>query len=222
MLGVAWDACLRDRLHDRVRACVCVRRPRYRKRGISVVPTKYGVSFGWKVLNQGAALVHVYMDGSVLVSVGGVEMGQGLHTKLRQIAAQALGMPVSLVHVTETSTDKVPNASATAASSSTDIYGGAVADACAQLNARLAPVRATLPRGAPMVEVAFAAYHEMINLSVVGFFRNNAVRAGVALWRARVADVVCLAVCAHVRCAHPSPGRFLEHACGHTAVQRVL
>ena len=69
--------------------------------------------------------MHIYTDGTVLVTHGGVEMGQGLHTKMAQIAAQSLGLPLNSVYIAETATDKVPNASSTAASASSDIYGGA-------------------------------------------------------------------------------------------------
>ena len=69
--------------------------------------------------------MHIYTDGTVLVTHGGVEMGQGLHTKMAQIAAQSLGLPLNAVYIAETATDKVPNASSTAASASSDIYGGA-------------------------------------------------------------------------------------------------
>jgi len=89
---------------------------KYRKRGIAAIPTKYGMSFTAKFLNQAGALVHVYQDGTVLVSHGGCEMGQGIHTKMIQIAARELGVPIEQVHITETSTDKVANTSPTAAS----------------------------------------------------------------------------------------------------------
>jgi xanthine dehydrogenase/oxidase len=69
--------------------------------------------------------VHIYTDGTVLVTHGGVEMGQGLHTKMAQVAAHALGLPLDAVYIAETATDKVPNASSTAASASSDLYGGA-------------------------------------------------------------------------------------------------
>lgn len=81
----------------------------------------------------------------MLVTHGGVEMGQGLHTKVAQVVAQDLGVPLASVFIAETSTDKVPNASPTAASASSDMYGAAAADACAQLNARLAPLRERMP-----------------------------------------------------------------------------
>jgi xanthine dehydrogenase/oxidase len=115
---------------------------RWKKRGLSMVPTKFGISFTTKFLNQAGALVQVYTDGTVLVSHGGVEMGQGLHTKMAQIAASEFGIALKDVFVSETATDKVPNSSPTAASASADMYGGAVLDACQQLKARMDPVAA--------------------------------------------------------------------------------
>mmetsp|Transcript_75814 Transcript_75814/g.158036 ORF Transcript_75814/g.158036 Transcript_75814/m.158036 type:complete len:1399 (+) Transcript_75814:266-4462(+) len=112
---------------------------RWRKRGIAMFPTKFGISFTAKFMNQGAALVHIYTDGTVLVSHGGTEMGQGLHTKILQVAARALGIPVADVHIRETATDAVANTSPTAASASSDLYGMAVLNACEQLNKRLEP-----------------------------------------------------------------------------------
>jgi xanthine dehydrogenase/oxidase len=113
----------------------------YVKRGLAITPTKFGISFTTKFLNQAGALVHIYLDGTVLVTHGGVEMGQGLHTKVCQVVAQDLGVPLETVFIDETATDKIPNASPTAASASSDMYGAAAADACAQLNSRLAPFK---------------------------------------------------------------------------------
>ncbi|XP_022550175.2 xanthine dehydrogenase 1 isoform X3 [Brassica napus] len=113
---------------------------RWKKRGVAIVPTKFGISFTTKFMNQAGALVHVYTDGTVLVTHGGVEMGQGLHTKVAQVAASSFNIPLSSVFVSETSTDKVPNASPTAASASSDMYGAAVLDACEQIIARIEPV----------------------------------------------------------------------------------
>jgi xanthine dehydrogenase/oxidase len=113
---------------------------RWKKRGVAMVPTKFGISFTTKFMNQAGALVHVYTDGTVLVTHGGVEMGQGLHTKVAQVAATAFNILLSSVFVSETSTDKVPNASPTAASASSDMYGAAVLDACEQIIARMEPV----------------------------------------------------------------------------------
>jgi xanthine dehydrogenase/oxidase len=97
------------------------------------------VSFSLTLVQAGA-LVQVYTDGTVLVTHGGVEMGQGLHTKMAQIAASSFGISPSHVFISETSTDKVPNSSPTAASASSDMYGGAVLDACEQIKARMKPI----------------------------------------------------------------------------------
>ncbi|WP_425863184.1 xanthine dehydrogenase molybdopterin binding subunit [Arthrobacter sp. TWP1-1] len=112
----------------------------HRKRGLAITPVKFGISFNLVALNQAGALVHVYKDGSVLISHGGTEMGQGLHTKMLQVAATALGIPLTAVRLAPTRTDKVPNTSATAASSGSDLNGGAVKNACEQILARMAPV----------------------------------------------------------------------------------
>ena len=112
------------------------------KRGLAMTPVKFGISFNLTSFNQAGALVHVYKDGSVLINHGGAEMGQGLHTKMIQVAATALGVPLDYVRLAPTRTDKVPNTSATAASSGADINGGAVKDACDQIRARLNVVAA--------------------------------------------------------------------------------
>jgi xanthine dehydrogenase large subunit len=117
---------------------------KYKKKGIALVPLKFGISFTATMLNQGGALLNIYMDGSVSVNHGGTEMGQGLNTKMAQVAADGLGIPVSFVRVTGTDTQKVPNASATAASSGADINGAAVNNACDQMRVRLAAVAARM------------------------------------------------------------------------------
>ena len=125
-----------DQLHDQAR--LAARRAevdsfnatsRWRKRGLALVPTMYGINFPLKYLNQAGAHVLVYTDGSVLVTHAGTEMGQGLHTKCIQIAAQALGVPPADVHVAETACDRVHNTSPTAASVGSDLNGMAVLDA---------------------------------------------------------------------------------------------
>ncbi|CAI7828132.1 unnamed protein product [Closterium sp. NIES-54] len=142
---------------------------RWRKKGLAMIPTKFGISFTAKFLNQGGALVHVYTDGTVLVTHGGVEMGQGLHTKCAQIAAQTLGVPLSNVFISETSTDKVPNTSPTAASASSDIYGRAVLEACEEIKRRMEPIRQQYPAES-FGQIADRCYRERINLSAQGFF----------------------------------------------------
>ncbi len=115
-----------------------------RKRGVALVPLKFGISFTATMLNQGGALLNIYMDGSVSVNHGGTEMGQGLNTKMQQVCADGLGIPARMVRVTATDTQKVPNASATSASSGADINGAAIMNACEQMRARLAPVAARM------------------------------------------------------------------------------
>ncbi|KAF8057662.1 XDH1 [Scenedesmus sp. PABB004] len=144
---------------------------RWRKRGLALTPTKFGIAFTKLTYNQGGALVHVYTDGTVLVTHGGVEMGQGLHTKMAQVAAHELGVPVSCVFIAETATDKVPNASPTAGSASTDLYGMAVLDACRQIKARLEPYRAkAAAEGWSFAQLATAAYVDRVDLSAHGFY----------------------------------------------------
>lgn len=110
------------------------------KRGIAMTPVKFGISFTASFLNQAGALVLVYRDGSVQVNHGGTEMGQGLYAKMQGVAMRELGLPAGSVRVMRTQTDKVPNTSATAASSGADLNGAAVKDACDQLRARLLPI----------------------------------------------------------------------------------
>ena len=145
---------------------------KWKKRGLAIIPTKFGISFTAIFLNQAGALVHIYHDGSVLVAHGGTEMGQGLHTKMTQIAAQALDVPLSDVFVSETATNTVPNTSSTAASASSDLNGYAIFNACEQLNARLAPYREKLGKDAPLKQLAHAAYFDRVNLSANGFYKT--------------------------------------------------
>ncbi|KAF8985478.1 hypothetical protein BGZ52_010589 [Haplosporangium bisporale] len=141
---------------------------KWRKRGIALIPTKYGISFTALHLNQAGAMIHIYHDGSVLLSHGGVEMGQGLHTKMIQVCAEGLQIPLEMVHIVETSTDKVANASPTAASASSDLNGMAVKNACDQINERLEPYRA---KGLPWKEIVHHAYFDRVNLSANGFYK---------------------------------------------------
>jgi xanthine dehydrogenase large subunit len=111
----------------------------FRKRGLALTPVKFGISFTTTFLNQAGALVLVYTDGTVLVNHGGVEMGQGLNTKIRGIAAKELGIPEVNVKVNATNTGKIPNTSATAASSGADLNGMAVKRAIDAIKARILP-----------------------------------------------------------------------------------
>jgi xanthine dehydrogenase molybdopterin binding subunit/xanthine dehydrogenase small subunit len=112
----------------------------HRKRGIAITPVKFGISFTVTHLNQAGALVLVYQDGTIQVNHGGTEMGQGVHTNIAAIAAREFGLSPDKIRVMHTSTDKVPNTSATAASCGTDLNGAAVRNACEILRGRLAPI----------------------------------------------------------------------------------
>ncbi len=107
------------------------------KKGLAVTPVKFGISFTATFLNQAGALVLIYKDGTILVNHGGTEMGQGLHTKMQQVAALEFGVSVDTVKVNATNTSKVPNTSATAASSGADLNGMAIKNACDILKQRI-------------------------------------------------------------------------------------
>ncbi|EGC38870.1 hypothetical protein DICPUDRAFT_96745 [Dictyostelium purpureum] len=142
---------------------------RWKKRGIAVIPTKFGMSFTVKTLNQAGALVHCYTDGTVLVTHGGTEMGQGLNTKMIQIAARAFGIPVKDVFISETSTDKVANTTPTAASVSSDLNGMAVLDACQNILKRLEPLKEKNPN-MTFKQLCIEAFVQRVNLSSNGFY----------------------------------------------------
>ena len=132
------------------------------KRGIALTPVKFGISFTATHLNQAGALVHVYTDGTVHLNHGGTEMGQGLFTKVAQVVASELQIDIDRIKVTAADTSKVPNASATAASSGSDINGKAAEAAARKIKNRL---------------VEFAASHFSVPESSIAF-RNNRVQAG--------------------------------------------
>lgn len=112
------------------------------KKGLALTPVKFGISFNMVHYNQAGALVHVYTDGSVVVNHGGTEMGQGLHTKVLQVVATELGIPIENIRITATDTSKVANTSATAASTGSDLNGKAAQDAARTIRQRLAVVAA--------------------------------------------------------------------------------
>ncbi|WP_223622780.1 xanthine dehydrogenase molybdopterin binding subunit [Microbacterium sp. EST19A] len=164
------------------------------KRALALTPIKFGISFNFAAFNQAGALVHVYKDGSVLINHGGTEMGQGLHTKMMQVAATALGLELHQVRLAPTRTDKVPNTSATAASSGTDLNGGAVKNACEQIRGRMAAVAGRLlnaderdvvfeggyitafgntSQRLSFAEVANAAYLQRVQLFAAGYYRTE-------------------------------------------------
>jgi xanthine dehydrogenase large subunit len=173
------------------------------KRGISLTPVKFGISFTATHLNQAGALLHVYEDGSVQVNHGGTEMGQGLHTKIIQVVAQELQVDVSQVRVTATDTAKVPNASATAASSGTDLNGKAAQIAARTIRDRLIMFTAehfgvvasevSLTHGnfgfgdkrIPFAEVVHLAYMNRVHLSATGFYKTPKIGFDRRTWTGR-------------------------------------
>ena len=162
----------------RKRAAEFNKKNKWVKRGVGFIPTKFGIAFTAKFMNQGGALVHLYTDGTVLVTHGGTEMGQGLHTKVCQVAAQAFNIPLDHVYVNDSSTDKVANTMPSAASMSTDLYGMATLDACQQILKRIQPIKDSLPPDATLKEVAKKAFFERIDMSAHGFFALDDDRCG--------------------------------------------
>ena len=163
------------------------------RRGIAFQPVKFGISFTTSFLNQAGAFVLVYGDGTVQLNHGGTEMGQGLHTKMLAICAHELGVRTEQIRLMPTATDKVPNTSATAASSGADLNGQAVKQACETIRERLRPIAARLlnvapdevvfadgqafPAGAPQKTVPFAkvtqaAYLAQVSMSATGYYRT--------------------------------------------------
>jgi xanthine dehydrogenase large subunit len=153
------------------------------KRGLALTPVKFGIAFNVTHLNQAGALVHVYVDGSVLVNHGGTEMGQGINTKVLQVVAHELGLDPASVRITATDTSKVANTSATAASTGADLNGKAAQDAARQIRERLADFAAkTL--GGEAADVRFYANEVHVNGQSVPFgaLVQKAYLARVQLW----------------------------------------
>ncbi|OUC14042.1 MAG: xanthine dehydrogenase molybdopterin binding subunit [Alkalinema sp. CACIAM 70d] len=172
-----------------------------KKRGLAITPVKFGISFNKVQYNQAGAFVLIYTDGSIQLNHGGTEMGQGLHTKMLQVAAKSLGVSLQRFRMMPTSTDKVPNTSATAASSGSDLNGQAVKDACEALKARLKPIAARLLELPEDTTLEFAedwiyytednardnkrkitfeavvqkAYDDRISLSATGYYRTPTI-----------------------------------------------
>ena len=161
------------------------------RRGLAMTPVKFGISFNAQMFNQAGALVHVYTDGSVMLNHGGTEMGQGLHTKVMQVVADVFGLPLAAVRISSTDTSKVPNTSATAASSGSDLNGKAAEAAALTIRQRLvdfAASRHSVPAAAirfalgkvdlgdgrqlTFADLVRAAYVARISLSSTGFYRT--------------------------------------------------
>jgi xanthine dehydrogenase molybdopterin binding subunit/xanthine dehydrogenase small subunit len=191
-----WDGVLADSDYERRRAEVDAWNAAHpmRKRGLAITPVKFGISFTYTPYNQAGALLLAYVDGSVQVNHGGTEMGQGLHTKILGIAMRELGLPASRLRLMPTRTDKIPNTSATAASSGADLNGAAVRNACRELKARLRPLAAEMldaptdaemiladgnvsfshdpARTIPFAELCDTAHRMRVSLSATGFYKT--------------------------------------------------
>ncbi len=160
------------------------------KKGLGFSPVKFGISFTLTHLNQAGALVHVYADGSIRINHGGTEMGQGLFQKVAQVAAQTFGVDQAAIKITATDTAKVPNTSATAASSGSDLNGMAVKIACDTIKNRLGEVAAkhfgcapaelrfegghvnSPSKSMPFADLAALAYQSRVSLSSTGFYKT--------------------------------------------------
>jgi xanthine dehydrogenase large subunit len=138
------------------------------KRGIALTPVKFGISFTATWFNQAGALVHIYTDGTVMLNHGGTEMGQGLYIKVAQVVAQAFGIDLDQIKITATTTAKVPNTSATAASSGSDLNGMAALDACETIKARLVAFAAQ-KWNVPAADIAFLPGRVRVGGQDIGF-----------------------------------------------------
>ncbi|XP_071963028.1 xanthine dehydrogenase/oxidase-like isoform X1 [Antedon mediterranea] len=173
LLKRCWDECLEKSDYEVRQSKVAEfnRLHRWKKRGLSIIPLLYGVGFTEVFMNKGAAFVIIYQDGSVLLSHGGVEMGQGLYTKMIQVASRTLKIPSDQIFTDETSTNKVPNTSPTAGSVSSDLNGMAVKIACEKLYKRLEPYRKQKPDKTWSDWVA-ASYMDRVSLFATGFYKT--------------------------------------------------
>ncbi len=143
---------------------------KYRKRGISLIPNKFGIGFTVQHLNQAGALVIIYKDGSVVLTHGGVELGQGLNTKMISIAAEVLGCNIDRIRISETATDKIPNTSPTGGSISSDLNGMAIQDACKQIRQRLDSLRVDSKIDLSWEDLIKQAYFARLDLCARGFY----------------------------------------------------
>jgi xanthine dehydrogenase large subunit len=172
------------------------------KRGLALTPVKFGIAFTARSMNQAGALIHLYADGSVHLNHGGTEMGQGLMIKVAQIVAAELQVELERVHISATSTGKVPNTSPTAASSGTDLNGEAARDACRTLKQRLVQYCAETYRVRPedvvfskglvavgtaktlsFAELAREAFLARVSLSATGYWRTPEIQFDRERWR---------------------------------------
>lgn len=172
-IGRCWEECLiNSRYSSRLEEVKAFNaQSRWKKRGITVMPMKHNVGFQKNMMNQATAIVMAYTDGSVGLHHGGIEMGQGLITKMAQVATRALGglVPIERIHFSEASTDHIPNATTTCGSFSADLIGHAVIRACEKLVKRLEPFRKENPTG-EWKDWVISANNSRVNLAAMGFY----------------------------------------------------
>ncbi|XP_077926154.1 aldehyde oxidase 2-like [Halichoerus grypus] len=168
-----WNECLdKSSFHNRRMQVEEFNKKNYwKKKGMAIIPMKFSVGFAATSYHQAAALVHIYTDGSVLVTHGGNELGQGIHTKMLQVASRELKIPMSSLRICETSTATVPNTIATAASIGSDVNDRAAQNACRILLKRLEPIIKKNPEGT-WEDWIEAAFEQRISLSATGYFRG--------------------------------------------------
>ncbi|XP_043851338.1 aldehyde oxidase 3-like isoform X1 [Dromiciops gliroides] len=168
-----WDECMeKSSYYSRKKATELFNHQNsWKKRGIAIIPMKFSVGYPKTYYHQAASLVHIYTDGSVLITHGGTELGQGLNTKMIQVASHELKIPMSDVYLSEMNTVTVPNTVATAGSVGADVNGKAVQTACQTLMKRLEPIINKNPNGT-WKEWANEAFAQSISLSATGYFRG--------------------------------------------------
>jgi xanthine dehydrogenase large subunit len=173
------------------------------RRGLALTPVKFGISFTATMFNQAGALIHVYTDGTVLLNHGGTEMGQGLFTKVAQVVATELGLPLTAVRVSATDTSKVPNTSASAASASADLNGKAAQAAAETIRGRLVQFACETfgvaaaavvfrdgkvfigERHLPFADLVMQAYRARVSLSATGYYRTPKIEYDKTTLRGR-------------------------------------
>ncbi|KAM4627027.1 aldehyde oxidase 2-like isoform 1-T1 [Discoglossus pictus] len=168
-----WNECIqKSSFHERKAEIQEFNKKNYwKKKGLAIIPLKFSVGFVEKIYHQASALVHIYRDGKVFVTHGGVELGQGLFTKITQIASRELKIPMSYIHNPENSTSTIANSIPTAGALSTDVYGLAVKRACETLYDRLKPFIKQNPNGV-WEQWVLGAFAERVSLSATGFYRG--------------------------------------------------
>ncbi|XP_046343003.2 xanthine dehydrogenase/oxidase-like [Haliotis rufescens] len=173
-LSRCWRQCLEESQYEvrKTKVQEFNRHNEWKKRGIAVVPYRFGIGYKERFMCKAGALVHVYVDGSVLLTHGGTEMGQGLYIKMIQVASHVLGVPASNIHTAETSTDTVPNTVPTAASVSSDQNGKAVKAACEEIVRRLESIKNNNP-DKTWTDWVMEAYMTNVNLSAVGHYGSS-------------------------------------------------